>query len=279
MPRPRPTSLRSLLFVLLILLTPLWPAHAQPPTSGATDTVHVQRRKLTLEEILARCMQGEKTKLAGHRDMTYTLTVRALIFWAKKKEVQERVYRVFSDDTGFSRSVQVGEETRRFKLQDGAWVPDEASEDDPQIKVESDGFSDFVELPFFLELQQEFDFKLLDRTLEEDHVIFKVGFTPKSEFKTLPAGIVYVDTDAYRIVHEEFTLVQNPFPLLVKEVKSISRHWEELPGGEWVFTRMLMEVELRHMFFDQVPRRVAIAVLREDFRFDQGYDERLFGGR
>jgi len=65
----------------------------------------------------------------------------------------------------------------------------------------------------------------------------------------------------------------------VKNVKSISRHWQELPGGEWVFTRILAEVELRDLFFGQMPQRAALAVLREDFRFDQGYDERLFGGR
>ena len=50
--------------------------------------------------------------------------------------------------------------------------------------------SDFVEMPFFLEQQEEFDFELLERTVEVDHVIFKIGFKPKSEFKALPSGVV-----------------------------------------------------------------------------------------
>ncbi len=267
---------------LLLLATaftlPAATATAQP-SSGATDTVHVERKKLTLEEILARCIQGEKTKLAGHRDMSYTLTVRSLLHWKKKKEVRDAVFKMFADDTGFSRSVKVGEEVHRFKLQEDAWVLDESPEKDASVKMEAGGFSDFVELPFFLEEQQEFNFELLDRTIEANHVIFKVGFRPKSEFKILPSGIVYVDTDAYRIVHEEFTFNQNPFPLLVKDMKSISRHWEELPGGEWVFTRVMLEIELRNVFFGRAPENVAVALLREDFRFDQGYDERIFGKR
>jgi hypothetical protein len=249
------------------------------PAQEMVDTVRVRSRKLTIEEILARCVQGERSKLAGHQDMTYTMTVRTVAFWEKKKEVNDKVYRIFADDRGFSRAVEIGAVTRRYERRDGDWVLDEDPEQDMPFRIESDGFSDFAELPFFLEMQQEFVFTLLERTVEEDHVIFKIAFAPKSEFKMLPEGTVYVDTDAYRIVHEEFALRQNPFPLLLKDVKSISRHWEELPGGEWVFTRILMEVELRDIFFGRAPQRVAVALLREDFRFDTGYDPRLFGER
>ena len=243
------------------------------------DTVRVQTKKLTLEEILERCVQGERSKLAGHQDMTYTLTARTLLYWEKKKEVSDTVLRIYNDAAGFSRAIQIGEITRHYKLRDGGWVVDEAPEKNLGIQVESEMFNDFVELPFFLEVQREFAFTLLERTLERDHVIFKIGFEPKSDFKALPSGIVYVDTDAYRIIHEEFHMRQNPFPLLLKDVKSISRHWEELPGGEWVFTRIMMEVELRDVFFGRTPRRAALVLLRDDFRFDTGYDPRLFGAR
>ena len=102
----------------------------------------------------------------------------------------------------------------------------------------------------------------------------------KEDFKPLPAGRIWVDTDAYRIIHEEFTFHQNPFPLILKDIKGFSRHWQELPGGEWVFTRIMMEVELRSaLFFGHAPQRIAISLQREDFEFDQGYDARVFGER
>jgi len=278
--QPLPNRCRLLLATgFLLVLTGFVPHAGAQPVRGATDTVHVQIKKLTLQEILERCIQGEKSKLAGHHDMTYTLNVRLLNFWEKKKEVRDTVIRVFADESGYSRSVELGEVVHHYVRREGAWVPDEGPELEFKMEVESDFFSDFVELPFFLEEPQEFDFSLLNRTIESDHVIFEISFRPKSDFKPLPAGRIWVDTDAYRIIHEEFTFPQNPFPLILKDIKGFSRHWEELPGGEWVFTRILMEVELRNVFFGQAPQRVSISLQREDFHFDQGYDARVFGER
>jgi hypothetical protein len=250
------------------------------PIYGYTDTTEVSTKPLTLREIIARCVEGEKRKLSGHNDMTYTMTVRVVVNWKKKKEIRDVVTRIYADDTGFSRGVLLGESVRNFKLEDGEWVLDEEKGDEKSpVRVESDGHSDFADLPFFLEEQKEFDFELLDRTVEVDHVIFKIGFKPKSSFKALPSGIVFVDTDDYRIIHEEFTFDQNPFPLFLKDVGRFSRHWEELPGGEWVFTRVMMEVDLRGGWFGKIPDRAAVAVFRDDFSFDEGYDSRTFGER
>jgi len=271
-----PRFLRAVLFVLALVLGA---GASRALAQGETDTVHVRQKKLTLEEIIERCEQGEKTKLAGHRDMQYTVNLRVIFYWEKKKETRDIVFRAFSDDTGFSRSVKAGEVVQRYELRDSVWVVSKDEGEESGIQVESDGFGDFVEMPFFLEEQQEFHFTLLDRTVERDHVIFKIGFVPKSEFKALPSGTVYVDTDNYRIVHEEFDFETNPFPLLLKDIKGFSRHWEELPGGEWVYTRILMEVELRNVAFGRLPRRAAASILREDFEFDKGYDARIFGER
>ena len=251
-----------------------------PPVYGTTDTSHVTARPLTLREIIARCVQGERTRLAGHENMTYTLTVRTVTLWKKRKEVRDIVHRMYADAKGFARTVQLGESIRKFKLEDGAWVVDtDDSNKKARVRVESDGYSDFVEMPFFLEEQQEFDFELLERTVEVDHVIFKIAFKPKSDFKPLPAGIVYVDTDAYRIIHEEFEFETNPFPMFVKDIGRISRQWEQLPGGQWLFTKIMMEVQLRGGWTGFMPEQVGIALYRDNFEFDTGYDARVFGER
>jgi hypothetical protein len=250
------------------------------PVPGVTDTVHVRQRPLTLEEIIARCVQGEKSKLGGHSDMTCTVAIRLLAIWEKKKEIHDVAIRKYSDIAGFARLVQLGEKRQRFKLEGGEWVL-QPEKDDNRMRIEVDdsgGIKDFTEIPFFLEDQQEYHFALLDRTLEGDHVIFKIGFRPRSNFKPLPSGTVYVDTDHYRIVHEEFTFEKNPFPLFLKKVKKISRHWEELPGGEWVFTRLLMDCEPRE-WFGALPERVELSITRQDFQFDHGYDTHVFGKR
>ncbi len=252
-----------------------------PPVYGTTDTSRVTAKPVGLREIIRRCVEGERTRLAGHDDMTYTLTVRTALRWRSRKEVRDAVFRMYADADGFARTVQLGENLRKYKRKDDSWVPDDDEESGSKgrVRVESDGYSDFVEMPFFLEEQQEFDFELLERTIEVDHVIFKIAFKPKSSFKPLPSGIVYVDTDAYRIIHEEFEFEQNPFPMFVKDIGRISRHWGELPGGQWVFTKMMMEVELRGGWTGFMPEHVAVALYRDDFEFDTGYDSRIFGER
>jgi hypothetical protein len=264
------------------------PARTPPPDSlptltpayGTTDTARATAKPLSLREIIERCVQGERTKLGGHADMTYTLTVRALTRWKKRKEVRDIVHRIYADASGYSRTVQLGESVHKYKLKDGEWVVDtDESESKGRVRVESDGYSDFVEMPFFLEEQREFDFELLGRTIEVDHVIFKIGFKPKSSFKALPSGVVYVDTDAYRIIHEEFEYDANPFPMFIKDIGRISRHWEQLPGGEWVFTKIMMEVDLRGAWTGVIPEHAAVALHRDNFEFDTGYDARTFGER
>jgi hypothetical protein len=259
-----PDSLRSL------------PAYVvRKPTESSADL-------MTLSEIIARCVEGEKTKLAGHRDMTFTGTVRVVTSWKDKRLVIDSAFLAYADEAGFSKMIPLGEKQRMYKLQDGEWVYDkDEKEEDIQVGVEvSEGGEGLAELPFFLKDQSEYTFTLLDRVLEGDHVIFKIAFRPRTDFKPLPSGTVYVDTDAYRIIHEEFTFdVQNPMPLLLKDVRRVTREWRELPTGEWVVASIRADAELRGGWFGKMPKRIELGLNIEDYRFDQGYDEARFGTR
>jgi len=130
----------------------------------------------------------------------------------------------------------------------------------------------------FLEELDEFHFDLRSHNLEVDHVIFEIGFKPKSDFKPLPSGTIFIDTTDYRIIHEEFYFEKNPFPLLLKGIRHVSRHWDRLPTGEWVFTRVLAEVEMRG-FMKYIPDRMQLSLERRDFAFDKPYSTHLFGER
>jgi len=295
----RPGAGLSVLLAVLLVgggLSPDGPraASSQPPpdtTASEPDSiplyeldegVETRASELTLREIIQRCVEGEKTKLAGHHDMTFNAMVRTILTWeGKKREILDQVYLVYEDDKGVSKRVRLTEDKTIEDYKKGAWVPREDEDDDEeevQINVEaSDRGADMSRLPFFLKDQEEYDFELLERHLEGDHVIFKIAFHPRSKFKPLPSGTVYVDTHAYRIVHEEFTFEENPAPMFLKDVKSISRQWMELPGGQWVVSKVLGEVELRGGFTGLIPGRVQFALLLNDYRFDQGYDSHRFG--
>ena len=261
---PPPDSLRSL------------PRYAvKKPTESTADL-------MTLSEIIARCVEGEKTKLAGHRDMTFTGTVRVVTTWKQKRLVIDSAFLAYNDEAGFGKMVRLGERRRMYKREGEEWVYDkDEKEEDIEVGVEvSEGGEGLTELPFFLKDQGEYTFALLERVLEGDHVVFKIAFRSRTDFKPLPSGTVYVDTNDYRIIHEEFAFdVQNPMPLLLKDVRRVTREWRELPTGEWVVASIRADVELRGGWFGKMPKRIELGVNIEDYRFDQGYDEARFGKR
>lgn len=254
------------------------------PTYVIPEPVEITTTKLTLREIIQRSVEGEKTKLAGHRDMTYNAVLRSILTWeGKRREIEDEVYLVYEDDQGLEKRVRLTKSKTVEDFQDGAWTPrSEKDEDESHVRVEaeaSDEGANLSRLPFFLKDQEEYDFELLERRLEEDHVLFKIAFRPRSRFKPLPSGTVYVDTNAYRIVHEEFSFEENPAPLILKDIRGVSRHWRKLPGGEWVVSRILGELDLRGGWMGVIPSRVEFSLVLDDYRFDQGYDERRFGPR
>lgn len=254
-----------------------------PPTVMADTVIQVRRKKLSLQEIIERSIEGERTKLAGRESMVYTGNGRAVLTFKRKKLVIDFVTRTYASADGFERIIDLGERIEVFRREDDEWVLDpdaDESEDAEGFGVRDGGVNDFGDLPVWLDATHEFDYELLDRFVQTSSVIFKIRFRPKSEFKPLPSGVLYVDTDRYRIIHEEFTFEKNPFPLLVKDLKRLSRQWEELPTGEWVWTKVRGEVILRgDPFFDQIPQKAVFAFERADFEFDVPYDESVFGER
>lgn len=258
----------------------LSPGEEQLPRFRVVDPTVSQADRMTLREIIDRSVEGEKGKLAGHRDMTYTLTLRSILSWKKKREIHDEIIRIYEDDKGTEKRIRLLEKVEKQKLEDDRWVQSEEDENEGRVTVEADRAErgeNLSHVPFFLRNQEDYEFTLLERNLENDHVIFKIAFKPRSTFKPLPSGTVYVDTDAFRVIHEEFHFDQNPVPLLLKDVERISRHWTRLPEGEWVVSRMSAVFTLQGSWMGVLPERVEVGITFSDYAFDRGYDPRVFG--
>ena len=252
------------------------------PSTVVLDTIEVRREKLSLREIIERSIEGERSKLAGRRSMVFTGSARIVLTWDDRREVVDVVSRTYAEAGGFERTIQLGERVTAYEKEDGGWVvdPDAGSdEDDGGVRVEEGDFDEFEELPLWLEATHEFDYELRGRTVQSDRVIFEVGFRPKSEFDPLPSGTLWIDTERYRVIHEEFHFERNPFPLMVRDLRRLSRQWTELPTGEWVYTKVRAEMELRSDPFGYVPESVVFVLERRDFAFDTAYDPHVFGER
>lgn len=286
--RVRRAAYRLALLLLVLAAAPAGAADPVPADSTAEevlpryrvrDPIRTESTEMTLREIIARAVRGEETKLEGHHDMTFNVTFRSVLLWEKKKEVRDSIYLVYQDDRGLDKRVLLTEQVSRYKRKDGAWVPEPDREDGGEVQVEVEEESrggNLSRLPFFLEQQEDYTFTLRERTLEGDHVIFGIDFRPRSRFKPLPSGTVYVDTDAFRVIHEEFRFEENPVPLFLKGVDRVSRQWTHMSSGEWVTSKILGSFRLNGAF-GLMPDRVDVALIFNDYRFDQGYDPERFG--
>lgn len=251
-----------------------------PQAVGITETIVVEGKVFTVREVVQRAMKGERTKLAGHVDATYRITTHVAVLWPEKKTVETEVYRVYGDSTGYTRRILLASQSEQFKRQGDAWVFDETKEpEEPPYRIREFDASRFTRIPVYLQNDEEYDFTLLDRTLESDRVIFHVAFHPKSDFGPMPRGEIYIDSDGFRVIHEVYEFTENPMPTVIKGVRRISVQWMRLAGGEWVPKQLAAELDLRRGVMWFMPSSVSFSQIFEDFHFDLGYDARLFGER
>jgi hypothetical protein len=198
----------------------------------------VEAPRVTLDEILKRVAAGEARRDSLMRDQTYTLLFRI-------------VYR--SDDPADSADTRIEREyaSRVFKKK-----PDLVYE----IPIRSEGDEDFeirasnsmgeqvVSFAFEAKARAKYNFEISERSFVGGHVIYKISFEPKSSFDALPAGIVWVDTNEFVIVREEFWYRdQSPVPLLFKSIENCVVERSRVDGQWWVMTRFLARLETTSM--------------------------------
>ncbi len=278
---PNPT--RAFLVLLLAAASYPSPGRAQtayrdtiPNAVGIIEPIIVEGKEFTVRELVQRAMKGERTKFAGHSDATYRITTHVAIVWPEKKQVETEIYQIYGDSTGYMRRVLIASQTEKFKKENDAWVFDKNDDPDADYRVRDYDTSRFTSIPVYLENDEEFDFKLMDRVLEADRVIFHVSFRPKSEFSEMPVGEIWIDSDGFRVIHEIYDFNTNPMPMLIKGVRRVSLQWTRLPSGEWVPKRLAGELEIRRVIW-LAPNSVSFSQIWEDFQFDQGYNPRMLG--
>ncbi len=278
---PNPT--RAIVVLLLAIGLSPSPGRAQiaegdtvPNAVGRVEPIIVEGKEFTVRDVVRRAMAGERTKLGNHRDATYRITTHVAIVWPDKKNVETEVYQVYGDSTGYMRRVLIAAQTEKFKKENGEWVFDENKESDKDYRIRDYDTSRFTSIPIYLQNDEEFDFKLLDRVLEADRVIFHVGFRPKSEFSEMPLGEIWIDSRGFRVIHELYDFNTNPMPMMIKGLRRVSLQWTRLEGGEWVPKRLAAEMEIRRVIW-LAPESVSFSQVWEDFQFDPGYDARLLG--
>jgi hypothetical protein len=252
------------------------------PTTQLPVTV-VTAPRVTLDEILRRVAEGETRRDSMMHDQSFTM-LAALTYLdsegdagaptTRQWESASKVYRQRPDKV---RTIPLRHKSN-FKDDDGA-----------NVQVGSGMGEELVNFAFQPRTRSRFSFRILERHLVDDRVIYLVGFTPRSKLDNLPTGRAWIDTQEFVIVRQEFWYRErSPAPLFFKSIDSCVIERTLVDGRWWVLSRVLARVQVTSLarFMakldkQKLPPTVDFTLSMRDWRVNQGIDEAVFatGGK
>jgi hypothetical protein len=238
--------------------------------------VEIQAGRLTIGDIVSRCIESEERLRERIESLVYTQTVRTVMHVdgygesARKQMILEQADRVFFRKPSDHRTVSLANE--QYVLEDGGRRPWEDQENET-VRIE---YEELQELPFYLEERDGYDFEILSREIVGERVIYEVRLTPRSDFEIAPEGTIWVDTSSFSILREEFHFGDRvPLPMFVKSVGPFIRERERI-GDVWVWKRFLVRADLRmgwlRVFDDDIPDTVEFMVHFRDHKVNEGWE-------
>ena len=231
---------------LLPWFAPVRFAHAEGPALAVEDTMHtdvepvlVRAPRVTLDEILNRVARGETRRDSLLQDQSFTATMRVMRNTAGKGTPElfaETVSKVYRKKPNLVRTVRL----RHYERYADRDSTDQAIESEFSPSM-GEGLVTFAFRP---ENRRNYRFRIEDRKLLGDHILYTLRFEPRSALAVHePSGRVWVDTKDYVIVRQELEFRQSPVPLFLKSIRHMVVE-RERAGDFWVMSRALVRMEL-----------------------------------
>jgi hypothetical protein len=232
----------------------------------------VEAPRVTLDEILRRVAEGEARRDSLMQDQEYTLLVK-IVYSAGQDTSKSRVEREYVSRVYKKRPDRVHEVPLRS-----------SGDEDIEIRAGADMSEEVVAFAFQARARSQFDFEILERAWIGGHIVYKIQFRPRSQVEPLPSGIVWVDTNRFVIVREEFWFrEQSPVPLLFKSIENCVVERSRVDGEWWVMTRFLARLKttsaLRMMgrvAREKLGDNIDLALEKIDWRVNRGIPDSLF---
>ena len=166
--------------------------------SGALPEYVVRAPRVTLNEILRRVVEGEARRDSLMQDQAFTRLLRV-------------VYRFDEDDSSKPAKTKFEEARRVFKKRPDLFREvllrrqvDGKDNTDVEVETNPSMGEQIASFAFEPRARSRFRFEIRERHWVGGHVVYVIGFEPRSQVDPLPTGQVWIDTNEYVIVREEF---------------------------------------------------------------------------
>jgi len=222
-----------------------------PFAEGTSDTVLIEAPRVGVAEIVRRIGEKMERDDLATENMSFTSLTTVLarkhgeIEPGRKDEwtIYESADRVTRAEGGVNHTARLWSRERKFE--DGELV-EEKIEDD--IEADWGSITEAAgNVPFSLVSGDAYDYTIEDRILIGRHLVYAVGFAPRSRFKPLPSGTVWIDWNDFGIRRMEGSLEgAMPLPVVIKAFPFFRFRQRNL-DGRWVPQDLVARIELRRV--------------------------------
>jgi hypothetical protein len=280
------------------------PEETTRPTLAVEDTLKliaepypeilVTAPRQTLDEILRHVAEGEAARDSLMQDLAFTLHVRLsgrdnrkapdvkseLYFESTSRFYQKRPNKLrmvrLKEWSRFDRDSGNADRRRGGKQKKGGVRV--------QVSFDADMSEQFIAFAFDPKLRDRFKFRIEDRKLLADQVVYVLGFTPRSSLDPLPTGRVWVNTNDFVILREEFSYRdRSPLPYFMEALDSCVIERVRVDKRYWVVSRILgratLTDEIRWMARiggEKIPKVADFVMARTDWIINGGVPDSLF---
>ncbi|MBU1073786.1 hypothetical protein KKG45_11125, partial [bacterium] len=236
---------------------------------AGVDTVRVQAPRLRVSELVERI--GERMERDYRRlgVMSATSLSHVDLFWDRadparaRREEHIEASRLTLDADGEEHVARLFRTVRKYE--GGELV---AEEIDPEIveQWQEDVAGQAMDMPFLLMTAGRYRYEILERVLIGDHLVFKIGFTPRSRFEPGLDGVVWIDYSDLVIRRMEGRVPgPTPAPLFVAAVPRFV--WtQRRVGARWLTDELYAEITMTDL--PSLPDRIVLRARMRDYVLD-----------
>ncbi len=230
-----------------------------PFAVGTIETLLVKAPRLTVAEVVRLIGERMEEDRARRKEHAFTTVSKAIIHFDDQRgedhrwEIYETAERYRWGSDGTYQQARLWERQRKYKGQE---LVEEKVNEDVEVSWEELSGAMMEAIPFSLQSGDQYNYAILDRNLIGLNVVYEVAYEPKSKFKALPKGRVWLDTSDFVIRRVEAEMTDAvPMPLIIESIP-VYKLRRVQKGEHWVLSDVYAEIKLREVPVLKIPASI-----------------------